>query len=379
MVEYFDYAATTPVDPRVAELIVYYMEREFGNSGSRTHQFGNNAKKAVGKARTQIASAVHAEPDEVIFTSGATESNNICLLGLENYLKSSEKTHIISMASEHKAVLEPLQSLESKGFEVKLLNPDKDGKLNLEELKSVITAKTGLVSIMHVNNETGTIQPLSEIVQILEANDCYFHVDAAQGFGKFNKMLSYERIDFISVSGHKIFGPKGIGALIARKRDYRRPPLNPLMFGGGQETGLRPGTLPVSLIVGLGKAAELSSSEAEKRQELVQTQLESFETEMKKLDVTINAADSSLSPYIRSVSIPGIDSEAAMVALKDLIAVSNGSACTSVKYKSSHVLESMKLSEAQIDSTIRVSFSHLSADFDWSLVSLKLLSLKQNS
>ncbi len=375
--EYFDYAATTPVDPRVAEVIVHYMENEFGNSGSRTHQFGNTAKKAVAEARSQISSAINAEPDEVIFTSGATESNNICLLGLENYLKNNQKTHVISMASEHKAVLEPLQVLEDKGCEVTLLNPDQNGSLNLEELKSVITARTGLVSIMQVNNETGAIQPLHEIVQILEAHDCFFHVDAAQGFGKFNKMLSYERIDFISVSGHKIFGPKGVGALIARKRDYRRPPLDPLMFGGGQESGLRPGTLPVSLIAGLGKAAELSNSEAEKRQAIVQRQLESFESEMKKLDVSINAAKSSLSPYIRSVSIPGIDSEAAMVALKDLIAVSNGSACTSVKYKSSHVLESMKLSEALIDSTIRVSFSHLSADFDWSRVSQKLLSLKQ--
>ena len=262
---YLDYAATTPVDPAVADLMRFYMVEEFGNAGSRTHEFGNRAKKAVQNARQQIANIIGCQLDELIFTSGATESNNIALLGLRHYAQKEGKKHIISTAIEHKAVLEPLEYLEKEhGFEVELVKPEESGAVSAKEVLSRVREDTVLVSVMHVNNETGIIQPIEDIAAGLKNSDVYIHVDAAQSFCKIIEPLKNQRIDFISVSGHKIYGPKGIGALVTRRRNFRRAPLKPLTYGGGQEYGLRPGTLPVSQIVGLGEAASLCSKRVDK-------------------------------------------------------------------------------------------------------------------
>ena len=240
MTIYLDCNATTPIDPEVAALVRHYIEEEYGNSGSRTHEYGAVAKSAVEAARKQVGDVVGAQKDEVIFTSGATESNNLAILGLAAALKEQGKTHIITSEIEHKAVLEPCAALVGQGFDVTYLKPATDGAVTLDQVNDAVTKKTGLISIMHVNNETGVIQPIEEIANSLEASDVYFHVDAAQGFGKLLEPLIHERIDLISVSAHKIYGPMGIGALIARRRLYKRPPIKPLTYGGGQEKGLRP-------------------------------------------------------------------------------------------------------------------------------------------
>ena len=243
-----DHAATAPVDPRVAEEVLSYMSYEFGNAGSRTHGYGQVARERVNRARQEVAVVVAATPDEVIFTSGATESNNLAILGLAAHGEATGKRHIISTQIEHKAVLEPLEVLGGRGFEVELLAPTEGGWVSPEAVAAALRPDTLLVSVMAVNNETGVVQPIEEIASLLEGNDAFLHVDAAQAFGKLIAPLQTKRIDLLSVSGHKIGAPKGIGALITRRRGFKRPPLQPLMYGGGQERGLRPGTLPVPLI-----------------------------------------------------------------------------------------------------------------------------------
>src|ERR1700759_3729260 len=267
MTVYLDCNATSPLEPRVQEEVLKYLSVEFGNAGSRTHDYGVRAKQAVQRARDQVAEVVRSKRDEVIFTSGATESNNIVILGLAKFGENVGRKHIVSTQIEHKAVLEPLEALASQGFEVSLVRPTQGGWVDPEAVRAALREDTLLVSTMHVNNETGVIQPITELVEVLRDHPAFFHVDAAQGFGKDSKPLQDSRIDFISVSGHKIYGPKGIGALILRRRGFNRPPLTPLFFCGGQERGLRPGTLPVPLVVGLGLAAELAMKHAEERAE----------------------------------------------------------------------------------------------------------------
>ena len=257
---YYDNAATTQVDSRVAEIVMRYMVEEFGNSGSRTHTYGSSARSAVEVARAHVAAVVDAEEDEVIFTSGATEADNMALLGLAEEGLRSGRRHIITSVIEHKAVLEPLEYLETQGFEVTVLPVKSSGVIDMNAFRAALRDDTLLVSIMHVNNETGVIQPLEEIAEVLVDRDIWFHVDGAQGFGKSIEVLRNKRIDMISISGHKIYAPKGVGALIVRKRpDRTRAPLKPLMYGGGQERGLRPGTVPVALVAGLGEASRLAS------------------------------------------------------------------------------------------------------------------------
>ena len=252
MATYLDCNATTPVEPRVRDLVIQYMETEFGNAGSRTHEFGARAKQASQKARDQVAVLVGAKPDEVVFTSGATEANNLALLGLAEYGRREGRRHIISTAIEHKSVLEPLERLGRGGFDVTLIAPEPGGWVLPEKVASALRPDTLLVSAMHVNNETGVVQPLTEIALGLARHPAFLHVDAAQGCGKELLALRDPRIDLISISGHKLYAPKGIGALVTRRRGFERIPLEPLMVGGGQERGLRPGTLPVHLAVGLG-------------------------------------------------------------------------------------------------------------------------------
>ena len=266
---YMDFNATAPADPRVAEEVLRFMTYEFGNAGSRTHNYGQIAKKRVNAAREEVAAVVAARSDEVIFTSGATESNNLAILGLAKHGEAQGKKHILSTQIEHKAVLEPLEVLASRGFEVELLPPNEGGWVTADEVASALRPDTLLVSVMAVNNETGVILPIDQISAVLGGHDAFFHVDAAQGYGKIIEPLRNHRIDLLSVSGHKISGPKGIGALITRRRGYKRPPLAPLMYGGAQERGLRPGTLPVALIAGLGTAAALALKENKQRSDAV--------------------------------------------------------------------------------------------------------------
>ena len=355
MTAYLDAAATTRVDPRVADVVYHWMTSEFGNAGSRTHEWGTRAKRAVQQAREQLAGQLGASPSELIFTSGATESNNIALLGLAPYGESQGRRHIISSAIEHKAVLEPLEYLASRGFEIDLISPGPSGRVSVEAVRERLRNDTLLVSLMHVNNETGVIQPISELAQQLRDTPTYFHVDAAQGFGKLTEDLKAP-IDLISISGHKIGAPKGIGALLIRRRGHDTVPLTPLMYGGGQERKLRPGTLPVPLIVGFAKAAEIF----EKEREQWWSQAAAFRARLVealgKTKVRFNGDQEHVVPHILNLTFEGVDAEALIVQLKELVAISTGSACTSASYTPSHVLRGMGLPDEIAGNGLRLSW-----------------------
>ena len=359
---YLDCNATTPIEPEVVEKMKQYLITDFGNEGSHTHQFGAIAKKAVQEARDQVVDLVNASRNEIIFTSGATESNNISILGLKDYGIEQNKKHIITSAVEHKAVLEPIEELKKIGFEVDILSVNKDGRIDPKDLKSKIRKDTLLISIMAVNNETGVIQPIQEIINIIKDHECYFHVDAAQCFGKDLDMLKDKRIDLISISGHKIYGPKGIGALITRLRNYNKPPLKPLFFGGGQEAKLRPGTLPVHLIVGLGLAAKIAKRDLKKRQLKNKKIYDQIISLMKSLKGELNGNEKYLLGNCINFSIPGIDAEAFMLVTKDLISISNGSACTSSTYEPSHVIKAMTNDENILKGAVRIYWCHMTED-----------------
>lgn len=355
MTAYLDMNATSPVLKEVADLVYEFLVEDYGNAGSRTHEFGAKAKAAVNKARKQVANIVDADSSEVIFTSGATESNNIALLGLKSFGEKENKRHIITTRIEHKAVLEPIEYLANEGFDVTYLEVGENGVVNPKELASALREDTLLVSIMHVNNETGSVQPIDEICNVLSGSDAYLHVDAAQSYGKLSDTLKNGRIDLISASGHKVYAPKGIGALIMRRRGYIKPPLQPIMFGGGQEKSLRPGTLAVPLIAGFGLACEVASNNAGKWQSQALRLKKSLISELDKVGAQYNGVNSS--PFVLNFSVPGVNSESLMVALKGVAAVSNGSACTSSSYTPSHVLTAMGLSEDRINGAIRISWS----------------------
>jgi len=376
---YLDCNATTPVDPQVVEEVMKWTSAEFGNAGSRTHTYGQVAKERVALARTQVAAVVDATPDEVVFTSGATESNNLALLGLAGFGERSGRKHIISSQIEHKAVLEPLDQLSKRGFEVTLLPPTSGGWIDPGDVRESLRPDTLLVSIMGVNNETGIIQPIDEIASCLSHHETFLHVDAAQAFGKTIGLLRNVRIDLMSVSGHKIYGPKGIGALVARRRKFTRPPLEPLMFGGGQERGLRPGTLPVALIAGLGVAATLAIQESETRDKICRAIQTQALAALKPLGIAINGDLGRSVSHTLNVSVPGVDSEAAIVALKDVVALSNGSACTSQSYDPSHVLQAAKLPLDRIAGALRFSWSHLTPEIDWLEIATRLTKLRSHS
>lgn len=372
---YLDCNATTPLELEVREVLLRYLTEEFGNEGSRTHEYGARAKQAVQRARDQIAAVVGATRDEVIFTSGATESNNLAILGLAEAGLDSGRSHLITSALEHKAVLEPLDALEKRGFEVTRLGSDRNGRVDPEELAAALRPDTLLVSVMQVNNETGVCQPLSEIATVLKDHPAYFHTDAAQGFGKDLQTLRNPRIDLISVSGHKIFAPKGIGALILRRRGYERPPLTPLMKGGGQERGLRPGTLPVALIAALGTAAETAVRDHQKRLARCQSIREQALAALAPLSPQIVGSPDQVMPHVLNVAFGSLDSEALMVALKDLVAISNGSACTSSSYTPSHVLRAMGMSDDEANCHVRISWCHLTPETDWGAVAERIKAL----
>jgi cysteine desulfurase len=373
---YFDCNATTPIDPEVEKDFLFFVREEFGNAGSRTHEYGNRAKQAVQRARDQVAAVVKAQREDVIFTSGATESNNLAILGMREHAEKTGRRHIISTAIEHKAVLEPLEFLARQGFEITLLRPHPGGAISADQVSAALRPDTILVSVMHVNNETGIIQPLNEITKALGKHDAFFHVDAAQGFGKRILDLQDPRLDLISISGHKIYAPKGIGALVLRRRGYERPPLTPISFGGGQERGLRPGTLPVAHIVALGKAAEIAIRDHSKRTQYCEQIKQQAFAAFQQLGAVVTGDQSNALPSTLNVSIPGLDSEAVMVALKDVVAISNGSACTSQNYTASHVLTAMDLSEDHIRGALRLSWCHLTLEPPWDRVVKAIRSLQ---
>ena len=369
---YLDCNATTPLEPAVGALIRRYFEEEYGNEGSRTHGYGARAKEAVEKAREQIADLLAAKPDEVIFTSGATESNNLAILGLANWGRRHGKTHIISTHLEHKAVLEPIDVLAKDGFEVDLVAPDKNGRVDAAKIVALLRPTTLLVSLMHANNETGVIQPIEEVANALAHHPAYFHVDAAQTFGKLIEPLQNHRIDLLSASGHKIYGPKGVGVLLVRHRGKQKVPLAPLVHGGGQEHGLRPGTLPVPLIAGLGLAAEIGMKDHEAREAKCRAFRERFLRAIEPLHPKIHGEEGQVLAHTVNLSFPGISAEEGMVKIRDLVAVSNGSACTSSSYQPSHVLKAMRLAKDEIIGAMRFSWCHLTPDPDWAAVVTKL-------
>src|SRR5262245_60220840 len=363
MTVYLDCAATTPLDPRVREEMLRYFDADFGNAGSRTHAWGQRARTAVERARDQIAAVVDARRSDVIFTSGATESNNLAILGLA--AASKDRRHIVSTAIEHHAVLQPLAELKNRGVEVTQVLPDAHGQVHAEAVLREVRADTLLVTVMHVNNETGVIQPIDEIAKSLDDGGPYFHVDAAQGFARELDALRHPRIDLISASAHKINGPKGIGALVARRRGRQSLPLQPLMFGGGQERGLRPGTLPVPLIAAFGLAAELAVIECGTRASRCAAFRESLLSGLAPLGGVVNGDITTSVPYIVNMSFPQVEAEVVIDAWKDIVAVSNGAACTSQTYTCSHVLTAMRVPAWRLNGAVRFSWDAQTPEPDW--------------
>lgn len=362
---YLDCNATTPLDPAVRETVVRHLDEDFGNAGSRTHERGNRAKQAAQRARTAVARLVGAREEEVLFTSGATESDNLAILGLAAHGESTGRRHLVTSAIEHKAVLEPLQHLAGRGFDLTVVPPTGGGWVDPAAIAAAIRPDTLLVSVMQVNNETGIIQPIADICQVLNAHETFLHIDAAQGFGKDPGPLTKPRIDLISLSGHKLYAPQGVGALIARRRGYNRPPLAPLAFGGGQERGLRPGTLAVPLIAGLGVAADLARQHHQDWAAACRRFREGVLAALLPLGAEINGEAGRSVPHTVNLSFPGLDSEAVMLAWKGIIACSNGSACTSSSYQPSHVLTAMGLSAERIRSALRLSWCYQTGPVDW--------------
>lgn len=350
---YMDHSATTPVDPRVLEAMLPYFTESFGNAASRNHPFGWKAEEAIDKSREQIAALIGASPKEIIFTSGATESDNLAILGVAEFLKE-KGNHIITVNTEHKAILDPCLHLEREGYEVTYLGVDSKGLINIDELKAAITDKTILVSVMFVNNEIGVVQDLKAIGAACRERGVYFHTDAVQGIGKLPFNVDELNVDMASITGHKIYGPKGIGALYVRSRKPRVR-ISPLFFGGGHEKGMRSGTLNTPGIVGLGKACELYNGperEAEAAK-LIALRERLWNGLNSQLDhIYLNGDLEKRVPGNLNVSFEFVEGESILMAMKD-IAVSSGSACTSASLEPSHVMKALGLGDELAHSSIR--------------------------
>jgi cysteine desulfurase len=347
-----DYSATTPVDERVAEKMCTYLTRQgqFGNPASRSHQFGWQADEAVEQARLDVAQLINADPREIIWTSGATESDNLAIKGVAHFYKKSGK-HIITLKTEHKAVLDSCRQLEREGYEVTYLDPESSGLLDLEKLQAAMRDDTILVSIMHVNNEIGVIQDIAAIGEICRDRKIIFHVDAAQSAGKIEIDMDKLKVDLMSFSAHKIYGPKGIGALYVRRKPRVR--LEAQMHGGGHERGLRSGTLPTHQIVGMGEAfriARLEMAEEEARIRVLRDRLWQGLSEME--EVYLNGDLDNRVPGNLNVSFNYVEGESLIMALKDM-AVSSGSACTSSSLEPSYVLRAIGRNDELAHSSIR--------------------------
>ncbi len=355
---YLDYNATTPIDPRVLDVMIEVYRNDPGNADSRTHDFGEQARKITEHARKQVAELLGVTPEEAFFTSGSTESNNIAIQGLREYAALSGKKHIITTSIEHKSVLNTVKYMESQGFDVDYVSPDTSGRVSAEDVLSRVREDTLLVSIMHVNNETGTIQPVKEIGDALAERDVLFHVDATQSCGKLVDQIRELHYDMLSLSAHKFRGPQGIGALILRRRNYRLPPVKNVYFGGQQEHGLRPGTTPVALVAGMGKACELAQAEykeeAKENKAIRDEMLELLKKE--GVQYELNGDPQYCMDSTMNICFDGVSSEALMLSTKQYCAISNGSACTSKSYDPSYVLTAMGISVDKIESSVRISW-----------------------
>lgn len=350
---YLDYQATTPLDPRVLEAMMPYLTEKFGNPHSTNHSFGWEAQAGVDLARKQVADLIGASAGEIIFTSGATESNNMAIKGLA-YAATPAKNHIITVTTEHTCVLESCRSLERAGFEVTYLPVNTDGLIDLKELENAITPKTSLVSVMAVNNEIGVIQNLKKIGQLCEDKDVIFHTDAAQAVGKIPLNVNDLHIDLLSISGHKLYGPKGIGALYIRNII----PLQPMALfdGGGQERGLRSGTLAPALCAGLGMACKIAGHDGEHISMLSEKLKAAI---MGELDgVRLNGSPTERYPGNLNFSFDGVKGDLLVKELRN-IAISTGSACSTEKVEPSHVLTALGLSKKQIECSIRIGFGRM--------------------
>ncbi|MCC8427888.1 IscS subfamily cysteine desulfurase [Reyranella aquatilis] len=359
---YLDYQATTPMDPRVLEAMMPYFTHKFGNSGSRSHAYGWEAEEGTEKARAQVAKLIGADEKEVIFTSGATESNNLAIRGVAEFYKD-RKNHIITTVTEHKCVLDTCRHLEQQGFEVTYLPVRQDGLLDLDVLRAAITDKTVLVSVMAVNNEIGVIQPLAEIGRICREKKVFFHTDAAQAAGKIPLDVEALNIDLMSISGHKIYGPKGIGALYVRRKPRVR--LVPMIVGGGQERGFRSGTLPTPLCVGLGEAAEICmkemDAEAKRLKKLQERMLNGLRAKL--TDIVVNGDLEQRIPGNLNISFAYVEGESLMMGIKNL-AVSSGSACTSASLEPSYVLRALGVEEEMAHTSLRIGLGRFTTEHE---------------
>ncbi|ENM5761642.1 IscS subfamily cysteine desulfurase [Vibrio mimicus] len=365
---YLDYSATCPVDPRVAEKMVQCMTMDgiFGNPASRSHRYGWQAEEAVDTAREQIAELLNADPREIVFTSGATESDNLAIKGVAHFYNKQGK-HIITSKTEHKAVLDTMRQLEREGFEVTYLDPESNGLIDLAKLEAAMRDDTILVSIMHVNNEIGVIQDIAAIGELCRSRKVVFHVDAAQSAGKVAIDVQELKVDLISLSAHKIYGPKGIGALYVRRKPRIR--LEAQMHGGGHERGFRSGTLATHQIVGMGEAFRIAKEEMQKDYEHALALRERLLAGIKDMEaVTINGDLEQRVPHNLNVSFAFVEGESLLMALKDL-AVSSGSACTSASLEPSYVLRALGLNDELAHSSIRFSFGRFTteAEIDYAI------------
>lgn len=358
---YLDYSATTPVDPRVAEKMMQCLTIDgiFGNPASRSHRFGWQAEEAIDIARNQIADSIGADPREIVFTSGATEADNLALKGVANFYQKKGK-HIITSKTEHKAILDTCRQLEREGFEVTYLAPKSDGLIDLKELEAAMRDDTILVSIMHVNNEIGVVQDIAAIGELCRSKGIIYHVDATQSVGKLPINLSKLKVDLLSLSAHKVYGPMGIGALYVRRKPRIR--LEAQMHGGGHERGMRSGTLAVHQIVGMGEAYRILKEEmADETKRLNELRLRLWNGIKDIEEVYINGSLEHTAPNILNVSFNYVEGESLMMALKDL-AVSSGSACTSASLEPSYVLRALGLTDELAHSSIRFSLGRFTTE-----------------
>jgi cysteine desulfurase len=377
---YLDYSATTPVDPRVAEKMIPYLTEKFGNPASRSHAFGWEAEKAVEDAREQVAALVNADPKEIIWTSGATESNNLAIKGAAHFYKGKGK-HLVTVMTEHKAVLDTMRHLESEGFEVTYLRPEPNGLLDVEKFQAALRPDTSLVSVMLVNNEIGVIQDVAALGEICRSRGIIFHVDAAQAAGKVEIDLARLRVDLMSFSAHKVYGPKGIGALYVRRKPRVR--LEPQMHGGGHERGLRSGTLPTHQIVGMGEAFRIAREEMGAENERIRFLRDKLYKGLSAIEeVHVNGDMERRVPHNLNISFSFVEGESLIMAIRDL-AVSSGSACTSASLEPSYVLRALGRSDELAHSSIRFTVGRFTTeeeiDYAIELVKSKIGRLREMS
>jgi cysteine desulfurase len=356
---YLDYSATTPVDPRVAQKMIPFLTEQFGNAASRSHAYGWEAEKAVDEAREHVAALLNADPKEIIWTSGATEGNNLAIKGAANFYKGKGK-HIITMKTEHKAVLDTVRELERQGFEATYLDPQQDGLLDLEKFKAAIRPDTVLVSVMMVNNEIGVIQPIAEIGEICRAKGIIFHCDAVQAAGKIPVDLQKLKVDLLTVTAHKVYGPKGIGALYVRRKPRVR--IEAQIHGGGHERGLRSGTLPTHQIVGMGEAFRIARLEMGAESERIRILRDRLLAGFKDMEeVYVNGDMERRIPGNLNISFNFVEGESLIMGIKD-VAVSSGSACTSASLEPSYVLRALGRSDELAHSSIRFTIGRFTTE-----------------